>query len=166
LPATADAEKPTANTDVRMIAIGWMKLRAIEPARLNTSPPPKRAGGHVTYPFWANLIPKFIANQGGTTPGDLSYVASLPLGNYSFDTRGTVGAYTGADGPQQSAEELIFSLPNGLQGYVLLGTWNQRRVDAFTNIVRDPRILRRARSSPACMRTHGAAGARSARSVS
>ncbi len=98
--------------------------------------------GDVTYPFWANPIPKFIKNQGGTTPEDLSYVATLPLGAYSFDTRGSVGRYTGADGPQQSAEEVIFSLPNGLQGYVLFGAWNQRRVDAFTNIVRDPRILR------------------------
>jgi hypothetical protein len=33
-------------------------------------------------------------------------------------------------------------LPNGLQGYVLFGAWNQRRVDAFTNTVRDPRISR------------------------
>jgi hypothetical protein len=102
------------------------------------------ASGDVTYPFWAHPIPKFITNQGGTTPADLSYVATLPLGSYSFDTRGGVGRYTGADGPQQSAEEVIFSLPNGLQGYVLFGAWNQRRVDAFTNIVRDPRILRNA----------------------
>jgi hypothetical protein len=36
--------------------------------------------GDVTYPFWSNPIPKFITNQGGTTPADLSYVASLPLG--------------------------------------------------------------------------------------
>jgi hypothetical protein len=98
--------------------------------------------GKVTYPFWGNPIPKFISNQGGTTPEDLSYVASLPLGGFSFDTDGTVGTYTGAEGPQQSAEEVIFSLPNGLQGYVLFGAWNQRRVDAFTLIVRDPRILR------------------------
>ena len=98
--------------------------------------------GDVTYPFWAHPIPKFIKNQGGTTPEDLSYVATLPLGAYSFDTKGSVGRYTGADGPQQSAEEAIWSLPNGLQGYVLFGAWNQRRVDAFTNIVRDPRILR------------------------
>jgi hypothetical protein len=76
--------------------------------------------GEVTYPFWSHPIPKFIANQGETTPADLSYVATLPLGGYSFDLRGSAGRYTGADGPQQSAEEVIFSLPNGLQGYVLL----------------------------------------------
>jgi hypothetical protein len=63
--------------------------------------------GDVTYPFWSHPIPKFIANQGGTTPADLSYVATLPLGGYSFDTRGSVGRYTGADGPQQSAEEVL-----------------------------------------------------------
>jgi hypothetical protein len=28
------------------------------------------------------------------------------------------------------------------QGYVLFGAWNQRRFDAFTIIVRDPRIQR------------------------
>ena len=50
--------------------------------------------GDVTYPFWANPIPKFISNQGGTTPEDLSYVASLPLRSFSFDVNGTVGRYT------------------------------------------------------------------------
>ncbi len=44
--------------------------------------------------------------------------------------------------PQQSAEEVIFSLPNGLQGYALFGALNQLRVDVFTNIVRDPRLQR------------------------
>lgn len=29
-------------------------------------------GGDVTYPFWANPIPKFISNQDGTTPEDVS----------------------------------------------------------------------------------------------
>jgi hypothetical protein len=37
---------------------------------------------------------------------------------------------------------LIRSLPNGLQRYALFGAWNQRRVDAFTWIVRDPRLQR------------------------
>ena len=44
----------------------------------------------------------------------------------------------------QSASEIIYYLPNGLQGYYLTGGFNQRRVDAFTNIVRDPRILTEA----------------------
>jgi hypothetical protein len=98
--------------------------------------------GNVTYPFWSHPIPKFISNQGGTKPEDFSYVASLPLGSYSFDPKGGVGHYTGQDGPQQSAEEVIWSLPNGLQGYQLLGAWSQRRVDAFVQIVRDPRLQR------------------------
>src|SRR5580658_6717403 len=54
------------------------------------------------------------------------------------------GDYTGKDGPQQSAEEVIWSLPNGMQGYQLLGAWSQRRVDAFVQIVRDPRVQRGA----------------------
>ncbi len=33
-------------------------------------------------------------------------------------------------------------VPRGLHPYALHGAWNQRRVDAFTNIVRDPRITR------------------------
>jgi hypothetical protein len=92
--------------------------------------------GKVTHPFWQNPIPKFIKNQGGTTPEDLTYVASLPLGSYANST------YTGQDGAQASAEEMIWSLPNGLQAYALFGAWSQRRVDAFTQIVRDPRIQR------------------------
>jgi hypothetical protein len=92
--------------------------------------------GQVTHPFWQNPIPKFITNQGGTTPDDLTYVASLPLGGYANHT------YTGQDGAQASAEEMIWSLPNGLQAYALYGAWSQRRVDAFTQIVRDPRIQR------------------------
>jgi hypothetical protein len=98
--------------------------------------------GNITYPFWSHPIPKFVSNQGGTTPQDFSYVATLELGKYSFDVDGGVGHYTGKDGPQQSAEEVIWSLPNGLQGYALFGAWNQRRVDAFTQIVRDPRLQR------------------------
>jgi len=92
--------------------------------------------GKVTYPFWQSPIPKFVKNQGGTTPEDLTYVASLPLGSYAN------GKYTGQDGAQASAEEVIWSLPNGLQGYALFGAWSQRRVDAFTQIVRDPRLQR------------------------
>jgi hypothetical protein len=63
------------------------------------------AKGDYTYPFWSHPIPKFIANQGGTTPGDYSYVATLELGKYSFDPKGSVGRYTGKDGPQQSAKK-------------------------------------------------------------
>lgn len=92
------------------------------------------AAGKVSMPMWQQPIPKFIKEQGGTTPEDLTYIAMLPLGSYAD------GKYTGAAGGQASAEEVIWSLPNGLQGYAIFGAWAQRRVDAFTQIVRDPRI--------------------------
>jgi hypothetical protein len=94
------------------------------------------AAGKVTMPMWQQPIPKFIKEQGGTTPEDLTYVAMLPLGSYQQ------GKYTGQAGGQASAEEVIWSLPNGLQAYAIFGAWAQRRVDAFTQIVRDPRIQR------------------------
>jgi mono/diheme cytochrome c family protein len=94
------------------------------------------AAGKVTMPMWQQPIPKFIKEQGGTTPEDLTYVAMLPLGSYAD------GKYTGAAGGQASAEEVIWSLPNGLQAYAIFGAWAQRRVDAFTQIVRDPRLQR------------------------
>lgn len=97
-------------------------------------------------PFWEAPVPVFISagGGGGTTPATLSIIATRNLG--PGGERGG-GFYTGTDqgsqlGGQQSAEEIIWSLPNGLQGYALYGGFNQRRVDAFTNIVRDPRILR------------------------
>jgi len=92
------------------------------------------AAGKVTMPMWQQPIPKFIKEQGGTTPEDLTYVAMLPLGTYAE------GKYTGQAGGQASAEEVIWSLPNGLQAYAIFGAWAQRRHDAFTQIVRDPRL--------------------------
>lgn len=97
-------------------------------------------------PFWEAPVPVFISagGGGGTTPETLSIIATRNLGPGG---EGGGGFYTGTDegsqfGGQQSAEEVIWSMPNGLQGYALWGGFNQRRVDAFTNIVRDPRILR------------------------
>jgi hypothetical protein len=43
--------------------------------------------------------------------------------------------FTGSEGPRQSAAVVIGDLPNGLQGYELLGGFNQRRMDAFKLIV-------------------------------
>jgi hypothetical protein len=99
------------------------------------------------FPMWEAPVPVFIAagGGGGTSPTSYSMVALRNLG--PGGERGG-GYYTGTDsgggsiGGQQAAEEVIWSLPNGLQGYALFGGFNQRRVDAFTNIVRDPRILR------------------------
>lgn len=49
--------------------------------------------------------------------------------------------YTGETGAQAQASEVIFSLPNQLQGYAIFGSSNQRRADAFTIVVLDPRRL-------------------------
>ncbi|WP_437674117.1 hypothetical protein [Sorangium sp. So ce131] len=111
--------------------------------------------GQIRFPFWAHPIPKFIAGTGGgVTAASLSFVATLaqpfnsePAGcdgqpNYGGSQFLNCRYYTGTEGLQQSAEEVIWDLPNGLQGYSLWGGFNQRRVDAFVNIVRDPRITR------------------------
>lgn len=112
--------------------------------------------GYIRFPFWANPIPKFIPNPagGGGTAQSYSFVATLNQYQGSNPPEacdaqpnfsGISGFYncryyTGDPGLQESAEEIIFSLPNGLQAYVFGGAFNQRRVDAFTNIVRDPRL--------------------------
>ena len=116
------------------------------------------AQGEIRFPFWANPIPKFIRGTDFSTSAEsLSFIATLaqplntvpdgcdPQPNYS----GIAGFYncrhyTGTSGLQQSASEIIWDLPNGLQGYMLTGAFNQRRVDAFVNIVRDYRLLRSA----------------------
>ena len=114
------------------------------------------------FPFWAHPIPKFIGGTGGgVTSKSLSFIATLaqplktqidgnaeltrqcePQSNFGGDAFYNCRYYTGQEGLQQSAEESIWDLPNGLQGYALFGGFNQRRVDAFVNIVRDPRIVR------------------------
>lgn len=112
--------------------------------------------GQIRFPFWANPIPKFVHwFQNGPDPS-YSFIATLAQHNTSgsaepagCDGQPNFGGsqyvncrfFTGTGGLQQSAEEVIWGLPNGLQGYALFGGFNQRRVDAFVNIVRDPRIL-------------------------
>lgn len=121
-------------------------------------------GTDIRFPWWANPIPKFVKwLEVADDNQHFSFVASLnqtlgPNGGLGFTGHNTPGCdkqngfapfgdfgncrhYTGVGGAMQSAEEVIFSLENGLQGYYLAGGFNQRRVDAFTNIVRDPRIL-------------------------
>lgn len=119
-------------------------------------------GRDIRFPWWANPIPKFVKwLQVADDTTAFSFVASL---NQTLGTTGGSGFagsnapgcdnqpgavqgfgfcrhYTGVGGAMQSASEIIYDLPNGLQGYYLTGGFNQRRVDAFTNIVRDPRIL-------------------------
>ncbi|HEY6556072.1 MAG TPA: hypothetical protein VI072_02325 [Polyangiaceae bacterium] len=113
------------------------------------------------FPFWANPIPKFISATGGGGTAALSFVATLaqplksqidgnadllqrcePQPSYGGGAYYNCRYYTAQAGLQQSAEEVIWNLPNGLQAYALFGGFNQRRVDAFVNIVRDPRLQR------------------------
>jgi hypothetical protein len=119
------------------------------------------AAGNYRFPFWANPIPKFVAGTGGgVSAASNSFIATLAQstkdaahtalpceGQTNFggaDTFLNCRWYTGEGGLQQSAEEVIYTMPNGLQGYWLGGGFNQRRVDAFVNIVRDYRIIRSA----------------------
>jgi hypothetical protein len=115
----------------------------------------REGGDDIRFPWWANPIPVFVdPNVDRPDTRTWSFIASLaqpfgtvppgcdPQPNYS----GISGFYnckhfTGTGGLQQSASEIIWTLPNGLQGYMLTGAFNQRRVDAFINIVRDPRVI-------------------------
>lgn len=121
-------------------------------------------GDDIRYPFWANPIPKFVNPAADRADNSTySFVATLAQSasfggsgqaftsknapgcdNQSSFAGGTFGNckhYSGSGGGQQSASEIIYDLPNGMQGYYLTGGFNQRRVDAFNLIVRDPRIL-------------------------
>lgn len=125
----------------------------------------REGGNDIRFPWWANPIPVFVdpqVNRRDTTTW--SFIASLaqpfastpslipagcdPQPNFS----GISGFYncrhfTGTGGLQQSASEIIWDLPNGLQGYMLTGAFNQRRVDAFINILRDPRVVPNAKDN-------------------
>ncbi|HSC89755.1 MAG TPA: hypothetical protein VLC09_20890 [Polyangiaceae bacterium] len=109
--------------------------------------------GQIRFPFWANPIPRFVSPFSDAADPKFSFIATLaqttsPAAgcdgqpNYGGSEYVNCRWFTGQGGLQQSAEEVIWGLPNGLQGYALFGGFNQRRVDAFVNIVRDPRILR------------------------
>ena len=127
----------------------------------------EEGGTDIRFPWWANPEPKFVKwLQVQDDNSAFSFVASLNQtfgnsGGFGFAGHNAPGCdkqagfvpgldfgncrhYTGEGGAMQSAEEMIFNIPNGLQGYALAGGFNQRRVDAFTNIVRDPRILTKA----------------------
>lgn len=117
-------------------------------------------GKNIHYPFWANPIPKFVSSElpDGDDP-DFSFIANLAQSSstFSFGTSadapgcdyveyagagfGFCRHYTGTGGLQQSASEIIYNLSNGLQGYYLTGTYNQRRLFAATDVVRDPRRM-------------------------
>lgn len=111
-------------------------------------------GSGQVYPFWEHPLPKFVTVSGGSD-AKYSLLATLaqpssgsePAGcdsKTSFGGFATCTHYTGTGGVQQHASETIWSLPNGLHGYAIYGGLNQRRTDAFTFIVVDPRRLRSA----------------------
>jgi hypothetical protein len=88
--------------------------------------------GKAYFPILSHPIPVFIDNSAKAE--DLSTVALLPLqGERVYSPE--------KGGGQAMAEESLWSLPNGMQGAALFGAFNQRRVDAFTLIVRDPRFF-------------------------
>ena len=112
--------------------------------------------GVIRFPFWRYPIPVWVdGGSGSRNVSEFSFLATLAQrseqgasaaceGQTNFGDPSLVNCryFTGEGGLQQSAMEVIWGLPNGLQGYALFGALNQRRVDAFVNIVRDPRILR------------------------
>ncbi len=120
-------------------------------------------GKDIRFPFWANPIPKFVQwKSTGDDNTHFTHIASLnqaltsgsfggfidqntpgcdPTTSFAGGTFKNCRHFTGKGGFMQAAAEIIYHLPNGLQGYYLTGGENQRRVDAFTNIVRDPRVL-------------------------
>ncbi len=113
------------------------------------------ATGQIRFPFWAYPIPKFVSGTGGGVLAEtFSFIATLaqpfnseppgcdPQPSYGGAQFSNCRYYTGTDGMQQSEEEVIWDLPNGLQGYALWGGFGQRRIDSMVNAVRDPRLHR------------------------
>lgn len=121
-------------------------------------------GRDIRFPWWANPIPKFVEWKGtGDDNTHFSHLAALnqaingsngfggfipsttpgcnPADSFAGNTFKNCRNYTGKGGFMQGANEIIYDLPNGLQSYYLTGGENQRRVDAFTLIVRDPRVI-------------------------
>jgi hypothetical protein len=111
-------------------------------------------GSGQQFPYYDHPIPKFVT-LGGGEDRNYSLLASLaqpqvgsePEGcnaQSSFGDYAMCTQYTGTGGVQQHASEVIWELPNGLQAYAIYGGLNQRRTDAFTFIVVDPRRRRSA----------------------
>lgn len=74
-----------------------------------------------------------------TNERDKSQIITTPVLANDDGSVSIPNGYTGNTGAQAQASEVIFSLPNGLQGYAIFGAGNQRRDDAFTFVVIDPR---------------------------
>lgn len=89
------------------------------------------------FPFYIDPIPQFMSPFNETQADtNFSFMASVNQDDLTADSS-TFAGYKG--GLQAQASEVIFTLPNGLQGYAIFGGVNQRRTDAFTFIVIDPR---------------------------
>jgi len=100
--------------------------------------------------FYDHPIPKFI-------DGSYSQIVTTPIEQEDGQQLSIGSEYDGSTGIQAQANEVIFSLPNGLQAYAVFGAGNQRRVDAFTFIVVDPRRSRRPLrllNAASCMSCH------------
>jgi cytochrome c553 len=94
-----------------------------------------------TFVWYERPVPELDQSGGPdmlkTTP--LS-IGGTGLGGYSFSGQITLNdAGALEDGLQTEASEIIWSLPNGLQGYMIGGAGDEQRVDAFTFVVVDPR---------------------------
>jgi hypothetical protein len=106
-------------------------------------------GSGQVFPGFDHPIPKFVLLAGGEDKKKYSLLATLaqPQGSApaGCDIKGSFCThYTGTGGIQQHASETFWSLPNGLMGFAIFGGLNQRRTDAFTIIVNDPRRARSA----------------------
>lgn len=90
-------------------------------------------------PFWEQPIPIFIGTDSGETTADkFSMIATRKLGPGGVEGG---GFFTGMPGGQQSMQEMLWSLPNGLQGYAIYGGYGQRRIDMLTFSARDPKLF-------------------------
>jgi cytochrome c553 len=111
-------------------------------------------GSGQEYPYFEHPLPKFVTVAGGEDE-NFSLLASLAMPQVGSEPEGcnsenSFGGfamctnYTGTGSVQQHASETFWELPNGLQAYAIFGGLNQRRTDAFTFIVLDPRRHRAA----------------------
>jgi hypothetical protein len=132
----------------------------------------------IRFPFWANPIPQFT-NWKDTKLDDMkfSFVATLaqamngsstigqftpsttpgcdPMPSLAGSTFNYCRHYTGTGGFQQSESQLIYTLTNGLHGYLLAGGQNQRRLDTFQLVYRDPRLIPTANDDIVYMSGYG-----------
>jgi hypothetical protein len=79
-------------------------------------------GGANGFVFYDNPIPEFAESSFGASYTQVKTISRV------------IDGFT----VQNQAQEIIFNLDNGLQGYAIFGAANQRRLDAFTFVVCDP----------------------------